>query len=178
LDIVNGKTVDTSFQARRNENSNVLIFFNNNPEWLLTGVGFGGTIPAVYITGNVEADGTIHHVHSGVFLYLLRFGLIGVFLLLLLAFRIVQLSKGLRSPYGGWVSVFFILCMGKTVAAFSGNVMMGAIDISILVGVGYICGLPAPALQVPSRAAPGFQKFKRLTGLPFFTPSRVPVGKK
>jgi hypothetical protein len=169
LDIVRGKSVDSSYQARRNEESNVLDFFDKNPQWWLTGVGFGGTIPAVYLTGNVEPDGTIHHVHPGIYLYLLRFGLIGVFLLFSFFFRILALYKGLSSPYGAWVSVFLILCLGRIVAAFSGNIMVGAVDISILSGIGYVCGLPAP-LPVPARPEilrdGKFRRPSRWTGYP------------
>jgi len=141
--------------------------------------------PELTRTTRVEPDGTIHHVHPGVFLYLMRFGLIGVFLLFLLAWRILLLYKGMGSPHGQWVSVFFILCLGRIVAAFSGNVMMGAVDISILTGMGYICGLPAPR-AVPSRdhpfpkAIPRIQKFQRSSqwgGLSRRYPARIPTGK-
>jgi hypothetical protein len=166
VNIVNGKSFDSSYEARRNEENNVLDFLDKNPEWWLTGVGFGGEIPAKYHTGNVQDNGTIHHVHNGIFLYLLRDGLIGVFLLALLAWRILKLFQGIGSPYLLWAAVFFVLSFERLIASISGNFMVGATDAPILIGLGFVCGIPPDTLRKPLPADGGRPLAGRLKGLP------------
>jgi hypothetical protein len=133
--VKNNGANDTSFHTRVNEDMDVLDFLDKNPQYWLTGIGFGGEIPAPYPTGNMLPDGNIHHVHSAIYVFLLRNGVIGLVFLGFFMVTSLGMAKGLSGPNSDWVAIFLIISLNRMVGVNSGNYIISGIDILIFTGM-------------------------------------------